>query len=93
MTSGSDKPKRMLSVLGSEASQRDAAMLAAGWRRRFVATRARAEEMREQYEAMGFSVELCDVAPELLNEGNPDERCAGCCDALDQDVVVYTKTT
>jgi hypothetical protein len=78
---GSGKQTAWLSRLVEAEAQRafseaqlagDPALLAAGWERRFIADRRRAEEALELYRGLGFEVRAEPVGPELLGDDCSD---------------------
>jgi hypothetical protein len=70
----------------SELSPRHAALLAAGWTRRFAAAPPRLEEMSRTYGEMGFAV-LHEPLDDALLGGD----CAGCAPARAGFRVIYTR--
>lgn len=64
----------------------DAALLATGWERRFIAEPQRAEEMAQIYRDLGFAVRL-----EPVKLVNVRDECAGCQEVFEKFLAVYTK--
>lgn len=65
----------------------DPTLLAAGWERRFVADRRRAEEALELYRTLGFEVRAEPVAPELIGD-----ECSDCQLVVQRwFVMIYTR--
>lgn len=65
----------------------DQALLAAGWRRRYLADAARADDARELYRALGFDVLLRSPTPVQMRS-----ECAACAQTACRDYfLIYTK--
>ena len=77
-------------ALRAEAGERirpDPRRIAAGWERRFVIERTRAEDLVRLYEESGHEVALDPVAPELLQDDCSDCRLV----ARLEYVMLYTR--
>lgn len=78
--------------LGPAASrrvaERDAALGAEGWTRRFIGAPPRLAEMVELYRGLGHQVHT-----EPLEDGDLAHECAGCTLALSLFRIVYTRST
>lgn len=76
--------------LGPAASrrvhERDAALAADGWCRRFIGGPPRLGEMVELYRSLGH-----EVHTESLETDDLEDRCAGCALALSVFRIVYTR--
>ena len=76
--------------LGPAASrrvrERDAVLAGDGWTRRFIGGPPRLREMVELYRSLGH-----EVHTESLEDGDLEDRCAGCALALSVFRVIYTR--
>jgi hypothetical protein len=61
-------------ALSDAQIEADPARVAAGWERRFIASGARAEEMKRLYEALGFEVAADPVRPDQIRGDCEDCR-------------------
>ncbi len=76
-----------MTVAGEWGVGEDAALVAAGWERRFVADTAGVQQAVELYEAAGFEVVLRSPSPDEFGEA-----CAACAaSACTAYTVVYTR--
>jgi hypothetical protein len=66
---------------------RDAALVAAGWQRRFVAAPPRLQEMTELYSDLGLA-----VRHEPLDDTDLSDDCGGCILARTLFRIIYTRT-
>lgn len=79
-------PEELGPAASRRVRERDAALAADGWRRRFIGGPPRLGELLELYRSLGH-----EVRTESLEDGDLEDQCAGCALALAVFRIVYTR--
>ncbi len=61
-------------------------LIGQGWQRRYVADPRAASEAKDNYESMGFEVQLLPIDVQSVSE-----ECTGCQAALEKYQIIYTR--
>jgi hypothetical protein len=81
-----DLPAELGPAASRRVRERDAALAADGWHRRFIGSPPRLDELLALYRSLGH-----EVHTERLEDADLEDRCAGCALALSLFRVVYTR--